>query len=83
MLAELYLHVSFCFLVQPCLNFGWQLKLPVAVSGVIFSESMKIERFFQFTLMTCYLPHTYQNHTKNEPKKFIFQEQKKIKNKKK
>ena len=54
----------------------------MAVSGVIFSESMKIERFFQFTLMTCYLPHTYQNHTKNEPKKFIFQAQKKKKKKK-
>ena len=58
------MYVSFCFLVQPC--FGWQLKLPVAVSGVIFFESMKIERLFQFTLMTCYLPYIYQNHSQNE-----------------
>ena len=56
MLGKCYLDVAFCFFVQPCLNFGWQIKLPVAVTGVIFSKSMKIERLFQFTLMTCYLP---------------------------
>ena len=56
MFAYFHSHVSFWFLVQPCLNFGWQLKLPVANSGVIFSESMKIGRLFQFTLINCYLP---------------------------
>ena len=44
----------------------------MAVSGVISSESMKTEKLFQFTLMNCYLPYTYQNHSKNETKKFIF-----------
>ena len=39
-------------------------------------SSVKIERLFQFTLITCYLPYTYQNHSKNVPEKFIFQAQK-------
>ena len=40
---------------------------------------MEIVRLFQFTLMTCHLPYAYQNYSKNEPKKFIFQAQKKDK----
>ena len=65
--ACLVLFACYLLLFWPAL--AKQLKLPVAVSGVIFFESMKIERLFQFTLMTCYLPYIYQNHSKNEPKK--------------
>ena len=67
MLNRIYFsYISLCFFVQPCLNFEWQLKLSMAITGVIFSKSIKIERLFQFPLMTCYLPYTYQNHYQNE-----------------
>ena len=49
----LVLFACYLLLFGPALfKFGRQLKLSVAVSGVIFFESTKIERVFQFTFMT-------------------------------
>ena len=71
--AFLVLFACYLLLFGPALFKFWvATKVASGCYWGLFSESMKIERLFQFTLMTCYLPYTYQNRSRNEPKKFIF-----------